>query len=101
MTGYFYKNLYSSPAFEKPILIPAILSSGAASRLLPVSREDHPKPCMKMADGQSLLGKTYRRAANLPEIYKEDSKAMLTTVTNPAHAQEVKTVVNLLKQKKS
>jgi mannose-1-phosphate guanylyltransferase len=37
---------------------------------------------MKLADGQSLLEKTYRRAANLPGVYQEDGKAKLLTVTN-------------------
>ena len=44
------------------MLIPVILSGGAGTRLWPVSREGHPKPFMKLADGQSLLQKTYRRA---------------------------------------
>ena len=44
-------------------LIPVILCGGAGTRLWPVSREGHPKPFMKLADGQSLLQKTYRRAA--------------------------------------
>ena len=47
------------------MLIPVILSGGAGTRLWPVSREDHPKPFMVLPDGQSLLGKTYRRAADL------------------------------------
>lgn len=42
--------------------IPVILSGGSGSRLWPVSREGHPKPFMKMADGETLLEKTYRRA---------------------------------------
>lgn len=42
--------------------IPVILSGGAGSRLWPVSREGHPKPFMKLADGETLLEKTYRRA---------------------------------------
>lgn len=45
------------------MLIPVILSGGTGTRLWPVSREGHPKPFMKLADGQSLLQKTYRRAA--------------------------------------
>jgi len=57
-------------------LIPVILSGGAGSRLWPVSRELHPKPFMKMADGDSLLQKTFSRAANLPGVSE------LMTVTN-------------------
>ncbi|AGI21999.1 mannose-1-phosphate guanylyltransferase/mannose-6-phosphate isomerase [Pseudomonas sp. MT3] len=47
------------------MLIPVILSGGAGTRLWPVSREGQPKPFMAMPDGQSLLQKTYRRAAEL------------------------------------
>ncbi len=47
------------------MIIPVILSGGAGTRLWPVSREDHPKPFMRLPDGQSLLQKTYLRAANL------------------------------------
>ncbi|PPE67325.1 mannose-1-phosphate guanylyltransferase/mannose-6-phosphate isomerase [Caldimonas caldifontis] len=47
------------------MLIPVILSGGAGSRLWPVSREGHPKPFMKLADGETLLLKTYRRAASV------------------------------------
>lgn len=64
------------------ILIPVILSGGAGSRLWPVSREGHPKPFMKLADGQTLLEKTYRRAALLPGVYQENGKSKLLTVTN-------------------
>ncbi len=42
--------------------VPVILSGGAGSRLWPVSREALPKPVIKLADGQSLLAKTLRRA---------------------------------------
>lgn len=59
-----------------PILIPVILSGGAGTRLWPVSREGHPKPFMKLADGESLLLKTYARAA------KVASAGEILTVTN-------------------
>src|SRR5690349_7213992 len=42
--------------------VPVILSGGAGSRLWPVSREALPKPFIKLADGQTLLAKTLRRA---------------------------------------
>ena len=58
------------------MLIPVILSGGAGTRLWPVSREGHPKPFMKMADGQSLLFKTYQRAALVAE------GGQILTVTN-------------------
>ncbi|HYF97473.1 MAG TPA: mannose-1-phosphate guanylyltransferase/mannose-6-phosphate isomerase [Coxiellaceae bacterium] len=57
-------------------LIPVILAGGAGSRLWPVSRESHPKPFIRLADGQSLLQKAYLRAAALPQV-KE-----IFTITN-------------------
>jgi len=64
------------------LLVPVILSGGAGSRLWPVSREGHPKPFMKLVDGQTLLEKTYRRAANLPGVVSESGKSKMLTVTN-------------------
>lgn len=57
-------------------LIPTILCGGAGSRLWPVSRELHPKPFIRLADGQSLLQKAFLRGAQLPGV-KE-----VLTVTN-------------------
>ena len=57
-------------------LIPTILCGGAGSRLWPVSRELHPKPFIRLADGQSLLQKAFLRGAILPDV----SEVM--TVTN-------------------
>jgi len=50
------------------MLIPVILSGGAGTRLWPVSREGHPKPFMRLADGASLLEKTYLRALGCDEV---------------------------------
>jgi mannose-1-phosphate guanylyltransferase/mannose-6-phosphate isomerase len=47
-------------------LVPTILCGGAGSRLWPVSRELHPKPFIRLADGQSLLQKAFLRGAQLP-----------------------------------
>lgn len=47
-------------------LIPTILCGGAGSRLWPVSRELHPKPFIRLADGRSLLQKAFLRGALLP-----------------------------------
>ena len=58
------------------MLIPVILSGGAGSRLWPVSREAYPKPFMKLSDGESLLLKTYQRAAKVAK------GGELLTVTN-------------------
>lgn len=59
------------------MLIPVVLSGGAGTRLWPVSREGYPKPFMKLADGESLLLKTYRRAAKAASETGE-----ILTVTN-------------------
>lgn len=56
--------------------IPVILSGGAGTRLWPVSRELHPKPFIRLADGQTLLQKTFMRAAELPDVEE------VLTVTN-------------------
>ena len=58
------------------MLIPTILCGGAGSRLWPVSREMHPKPFIRLADGQSLLQKAFLRGAQLPDV------AEILTVTN-------------------
>lgn len=57
-------------------ILPVILSGGAGTRLWPVSREQHPKPFMQLADGQSLLQKAFLRAAALPGVEQ------VLTVTN-------------------
>lgn len=57
-------------------LIPVILCGGAGSRLWPVSRELHPKPFIRLEDGQSLLQKAFLRGAALPGVQE------ILTVTN-------------------
>ena len=47
------------------MLIPVIISGGAGTRLWPVSRESDPKPFMQLPDGDSIIGKTFSRAANI------------------------------------
>ena len=49
------------------MLIPVILSGGSGTRLWPVSRSAYPKPFMRMADGESLLYKTFDRALRLAD----------------------------------
>jgi mannose-1-phosphate guanylyltransferase / mannose-6-phosphate isomerase len=61
------------------MLIPLILSGGSGTRLWPVSREAHPKPFIKLADGRSLLQKTIDRLAPLEDIPE------IITVTNRDH----------------
>lgn len=68
-------------ALSTTMIIPVILSGGAGTRLWPVSREGHPKPFMKLADGESLLLKTYRRAAAAVESLNSDCGGIVT-VTN-------------------
>ena len=48
------------------VLIPVIVSGGAGTRLWPVSRQDHPKPFIRLPDGMSLIQHALRRAAALP-----------------------------------
>lgn len=57
-------------------LISTILCGGSGSRLWPVSRELHPKPFIRLADGQSLLQKAFIRGALLPNVTE------ILTVTN-------------------
>ena len=57
-------------------LIPTILCGGSGSRLWPVSREQHPKPFIRLQDNQSLLQKAFIRGSEL------DNVAELLTVTN-------------------
>ncbi|MCX7114882.1 MAG: mannose-1-phosphate guanylyltransferase/mannose-6-phosphate isomerase [Gammaproteobacteria bacterium] len=58
------------------LIIPTILCGGAGSRLWPVSRELHPKPFIRLQDGQSLLQKAFLRAKSLPDVTE------ILTVTN-------------------
>lgn len=58
------------------MLIPVILSGGAGSRLWPVSREAYPKPFIRLADGKSLLQKTFERACGV------NGAEAIITVTN-------------------
>jgi mannose-1-phosphate guanylyltransferase/mannose-6-phosphate isomerase len=62
------------------MLIPVILSGGAGTRLWPVSRRAYPKPFMTLADGETLLGKTFQRALAVADI-----DAPVLTVTGRDH----------------
>jgi mannose-1-phosphate guanylyltransferase/mannose-6-phosphate isomerase len=53
-----------------------ILSGGAGTRLWPVSRRAYPKPFIRFADGETLLGKTLARALAVSEAH-----APVVTVT--------------------
>jgi mannose-1-phosphate guanylyltransferase len=69
-----------------PQVVPVILSGGAGTRLWPLSRESAPKPFMPLPDGETLLGKTVRRAGKVP-----GSKG-LVTVTNRDYYFQTKDV---------
>ena len=58
------------------MILPVILSGGVGARLWPLSRETHPKPFIKLGDGESLLQKTYIRACRI------SSSDEILTVTN-------------------
>lgn len=55
-------------------IVPIILAGGIGARLWPLSRSTHPKPFIKLKDGQSLIQKTYLRAC--------DFASDIITVTN-------------------
>jgi mannose-1-phosphate guanylyltransferase / mannose-6-phosphate isomerase len=57
-------------------LVPTILCGGVGSRLWPLSRELHPKPFIRLADGESLLQKAFLRGAVLDDVVE------VMTVTN-------------------
>ena len=57
-------------------MIPVILSGGSGTRLWPLSRKAHPKPFIKMPDGESLMQKTFTRASQL------DGVEQMVVVTN-------------------
>lgn len=57
-------------------LITTILCGGAGSRLWPLSRTMHPKPFIRLADGETLLQKAFIRGAQQPNVTE------IMTVTN-------------------
>jgi mannose-1-phosphate guanylyltransferase / mannose-6-phosphate isomerase len=50
------------------MLIPIILSGGSGTRLWPVSRQQMPKPFMKILDNKTLLAHTLERAIALDKV---------------------------------
>lgn len=58
------------------MILPVIMSGGSGTRLWPLSRSQHPKPFIKLPDGESLIKKTYNRAASLPGVSE------ILTITN-------------------
>ena len=55
----------SASRHQDRVLVPVILSGGSGTRLWPVSRRAHPKPFMKLVDGESMAEKTFRRAMRI------------------------------------
>lgn len=70
------------------MLIPVILSGGSGSRLWPASRALHPKPFLKLPDGETLLHKTLTRASNV--IQGDAESTPIIVVTNHAFLFETK-----------
>ncbi|ESX91189.1 mannose-1-phosphate guanylyltransferase/mannose-6-phosphate isomerase [Mesorhizobium sp. LSHC412B00] len=60
-------------------VVPVIISGGAGSRLWPASRQSHPKPFLRVADGHSLIQHTALRAASVQDVVE------LVTVTSRDH----------------
>jgi mannose-1-phosphate guanylyltransferase len=58
------------------MLIPVILCGGVGSRLWPLSRDTHPKPFIKLPDGQTLLQKAFLRGSEQSQVSE------IVTVTN-------------------
>lgn len=58
------------------IIVPVIMCGGSGSRLWPVSREQHPKPFIRLGDGESLIQKALLRALSF------DGVKEIITVTN-------------------
>lgn len=52
-------------SIKKQSMVSIVLSGGAGTRLWPASRESHPKPFIKLADGETLIEKTYARVKAL------------------------------------
>lgn len=46
-------------------LVPVIICGGSGTRLWPVSHAAHPKPFIRLTDGDSLIRKTFARALTL------------------------------------
>ena len=49
----------------KTAFVSVVLSGGAGTRLWPASRQTHPKPFIKLGDGETLIQKTYARVKRL------------------------------------
>lgn len=60
-------------------VVPVIISGGAGSRLWPASRQSHPKPFLKVADGHSLMQHTVLRVGSIKGVVE------LVAVTSGEH----------------
>jgi mannose-1-phosphate guanylyltransferase / mannose-6-phosphate isomerase len=77
-------------------LFPVLLSGGTGVRLWPVSREDEPKPFIKVFGNESLLQKTYLRAISLPSV-----EAVLTVTNEEYFFRTQDEYTDLIEKKKS
>lgn len=66
------------------MFIPVILAGGPGTRLWPISRATHPKPFMRLQDGESLLQKTLARVSHFNDIPE------ILTVTNRDYYFKIK-----------
>ena len=71
------------------MLLPVIMCGGAGSRLWPVSRKAHPKPFIRLGDGQSFLQKAWVRGAlqhNVSEVLTVTNNELLFKAANEYEA---------------
>ncbi len=71
----FSSNNSNPLPLQQSKIVPIILAGGIGSRLWPLSRENHPKPFIRL-DNQSLIQKTYLRAVSIAGVTE------VVTVTN-------------------
>ena len=74
-------------------MIPVIVSGGVGSRLWPVSREQHPKPFIRLGDGQSLLQKAFLRASQL-----KATKAVMTVTNRATNTADARRIIRIWAQ---
>jgi mannose-1-phosphate guanylyltransferase/mannose-6-phosphate isomerase len=78
-----------------PKCIVTIISGGSGSRLWPLSRDNHPKPFIRLSDGQSLLQKAFLRGINLPcatEVLTVTNRELIFLTID--HFDEIKSAID-------
>ena len=66
-------------------MIPVIISGGEGARLWPASSEQHPKPFIRLGDGESLLQKTFLLGGQLSSVNHLNVFARLKELGNETH----------------